>query len=373
MKANPMLGMALAGCLAGCTQRSPAPVGAAEPASPDLAGTAWRLEDLAGAGVVDRVEATLEFPETGRVAGKGSCNHFFGSVEISGASISFGQIGSTRMACVEAVMNQETTYLAALQAAERFKLEGDTLLIHARGLDRPLRFIRADTPGDAPAAEAWRATGTEPFWGMNIDSTGLRFTTPDDPRGVRWPPLTPAVTGDTMRWAGKTERAAVEVRIWPARCSDGMSDRNWRYEAVVRVGATTYRGCAESRAEFEGADAVAGSWRVAAHQAPGVAALSGQEADTWVGRTAGYSRELARFGTQECSWPSYEMGSLADDRAFAAEFGVPSAAGSLSTPVRVVEVRCDGRWEGPGRRLLVKGPNQLLTVWDGVFFELRRE
>jgi putative lipoprotein len=107
-----------------------------------LAGTAWRLEDLAGAGVLDRIEATLEFPEAGRVAGKGSCNRFFGSAEISGASISLGPLGSTRMACIEAVMNQEAKYLEALQAAERFRIDEPMLLIYARGLDQPLRFIR---------------------------------------------------------------------------------------------------------------------------------------------------------------------------------------------------------------------------------------
>ncbi|HUF36806.1 MAG TPA: META domain-containing protein [Gemmatimonadales bacterium] len=362
-----MLGLVMAGWLAGCTQRSPAPDGT------NLPGTAWRLEDLGGAGVVDRVEATLEFPEPGKVAGKGSCNRFFGSVEISGASISFGPMGSTRMACVEAVMNQEAKYLEALQAAERYEIEGTVLLIHARSLDRPLRFVRSDSPRETPPAGAWRAIGTEPFWAMHIDSSGLRFTTPDDLQGIRWPPLTPVVTGDTMHWTGETERAPVGVGIWPARCSDGMSDRVWPYAAVVRVAGTTYRGCAESAAESQGADAVAGSWQVVAHRAPGIAAMSGNEADAWIGRTAGFSREQARFGTQQCSWPSYETRTIGDGGAFAGEFGVPPAAVGLNAPVRLVEVRCDGPWERPGSRLFVKGPNEMLALWDGVFFELRPE
>jgi putative lipoprotein len=222
-----------------------------------LSGTTWLLEDLAGAAVLDRVEATLEYPEPGKVAGKGSCNRFFGSVEISSASISFGPLGSTRMACVEAVMSQEAKYLEALQGAERFRIDGTTLLIYARGLDQPLRFIRTKpgtdgAPSSASAADttetastgAWRAIGTEPFWGLDIDSTGLRFRTPGDTMGIRWPPLTPMVRGDTVRWVGETERAAVDARIWPARCSDGMSDRVWPYTAVVRIDSMTYRGCA---------------------------------------------------------------------------------------------------------------------------------
>jgi len=40
-------------------------------------GSAWRLEDLAGADVVPNAEATLEFPEAGKVVGKGTCNRCF--------------------------------------------------------------------------------------------------------------------------------------------------------------------------------------------------------------------------------------------------------------------------------------------------------
>ena len=101
-----------------------------------------KLEDLGGAGVIDNSMATLEFPESGKVAGRGSCNRFFGSVEISGESIKFGQLGSTRMACPEAVMNQESRYFQALEAAERYTRNGDELLVYAQGFDKPLRFTR---------------------------------------------------------------------------------------------------------------------------------------------------------------------------------------------------------------------------------------
>jgi heat shock protein HslJ len=85
---------------------------------------------------------TLEFIEAGRVAGRGGCNRFFGSVEIAGESIRFGQMGSTRMACVEALMNQEGKYFKALGAAERYVLNGDELLVYSTELAKPLRFTR---------------------------------------------------------------------------------------------------------------------------------------------------------------------------------------------------------------------------------------
>lgn len=109
----------------------------------NLVGTDWVLEDLAGSGVVSNVRATLSFPEAGKVAGNGSCNSFFGASEIAATAIKFTGLGSTRMACPEPVMNQETKYLNALQSAERYEWKDPYLLIYSNGLDKPLRFTRA--------------------------------------------------------------------------------------------------------------------------------------------------------------------------------------------------------------------------------------
>ena len=111
-------------------------------ASGSLVGTSWRLEDLLGRGVVDGAEATLEFAEEGRVAGRGSCNRFSGSVEVSARSIKFGRLGSTMMACPDAIMKQERDYLQALELAERYELKGSVLNIYCKGATKPLRFAQ---------------------------------------------------------------------------------------------------------------------------------------------------------------------------------------------------------------------------------------
>jgi heat shock protein HslJ len=109
----------------------------------DLTGTSWRLEDLAGRGAVQRVEATLEFTEPGFASGDGSCNRFRGPVTISGETIRFGALMSTKRACVDEAANaQETEYLAALGAAERWQIRDGLLYIHAAGRPEPLRFSR---------------------------------------------------------------------------------------------------------------------------------------------------------------------------------------------------------------------------------------
>jgi heat shock protein HslJ len=122
----------------------PTPAPAQTPAARGLVGTSWVLQDLGGAGVIDAARATLEFPEAGRVAGRGSCNRFFGSVEISDDRISFSQLGSTEMACIGAAMDQEIKYLKALQSAERYTLAERSLQIYVKGMDKPLGFRRAE-------------------------------------------------------------------------------------------------------------------------------------------------------------------------------------------------------------------------------------
>lgn len=118
----------------------------------ELAGTAWRLEDLAGAGIVEDAVPTLEFAEEGRVSGSGSCNRFSGIVEVGDGTLDFGPLAATRMACAAAVNDQESRFFAALEAAERFELDGVFLLIHPAGGRTPLRFRRSDDPSAVGAA-----------------------------------------------------------------------------------------------------------------------------------------------------------------------------------------------------------------------------
>ncbi len=135
-----VLSVFMAACASGPKAKDP----------PNLVNTEWLLEDLVGKGVLDRVQATLAFPEPDKVAGKASCNRFFGGVEIKGESIKIGQLGSTMMACESpAVSNQETNYLKALEAANRVVLEGPYLLIYSKGFDKPMRFTQM-TPAAKP-------------------------------------------------------------------------------------------------------------------------------------------------------------------------------------------------------------------------------
>ena len=104
-----------------------------------------------------------------------------------------------------------------------------------------------DSAAAAIVSEALRALGTEPFWALDVDASGLRFITPDDTTGILFPRVAPMVSADTVMWSGQTERSAIEVRVWPEKCSDGMSDREYPYGSRVIIAGTTYRGCADRR------------------------------------------------------------------------------------------------------------------------------
>ena len=126
--------LAIAGTLGACA----APPTAHEP----LWGSEWRLQSIAGQAALPQPAATLVFPQPGQAVGHGSCNRFSGAVEIDRDRLTFGPLMSTKMACIGGASEQESRYLGALQKAQRYEVQGDSLLIHAQGMDQPLRFVR---------------------------------------------------------------------------------------------------------------------------------------------------------------------------------------------------------------------------------------
>lgn len=120
--------------------------GAAAAASAGLTGTSWRVEELAGEAVPAEAEGTLDFPEPGKLAGRAFCNRFSGKAEISGASIHIGPLMATKMACGQDASARESRYFELLYKAERFAIDGPTLLIYSSGSEKPMRLARRPAP-----------------------------------------------------------------------------------------------------------------------------------------------------------------------------------------------------------------------------------
>jgi inhibitor of cysteine peptidase len=117
--------------------------------SASLDGTSWTLLDLGGKDLVPGTEITLVV-DGDRLSGRAGCNHYFGSVIVRNGAPSVGRVGSTEMWCAapEGVMEQETDYLQALDAAVRYSVEnGELTLFDADGQAR-LVFVPETAPTD---------------------------------------------------------------------------------------------------------------------------------------------------------------------------------------------------------------------------------
>lgn len=87
-------------------------------------------------------------------------------------------------------------------------------------------------------------TGTEPFWGGEVASGTLRFSTPDDIDGRTFP-VERFAGNNGLSFAGTLEGKTFDLMVTPGRCSDGMSDRDYPLVATLKIGGDGVRsGCA---------------------------------------------------------------------------------------------------------------------------------
>ncbi|MEM7032587.1 MAG: META domain-containing protein [Chloroflexota bacterium] len=98
--------------------------------------TSWQLQGFSSGDVwleiLPNTEIMVEFAD-GRISGSAGCNRFFGAYTLTDDEFSVGDLGSTRRACAEDIMQQERTFFGLLRDAQRVSLEGKTLMIHASG------------------------------------------------------------------------------------------------------------------------------------------------------------------------------------------------------------------------------------------------
>ena len=69
------------------------------------------------------LQSTLTFDSAEKVTGMGGCNNFFGAVKIDGLAIKLGPLGATRMACGDAIDNQEFRFFQVLEKVRSFEFD----------------------------------------------------------------------------------------------------------------------------------------------------------------------------------------------------------------------------------------------------------
>lgn len=107
--------------------------------SQDLAGTSWVATGYnngkqAVVSTLSGTTLTAEFGKDGNIAGNSGCNNYTGAYKVNGAEIAIGPLASTMMACSDpaGVMEQEAQYLAALQSAATYQIEGNVLELRTK-------------------------------------------------------------------------------------------------------------------------------------------------------------------------------------------------------------------------------------------------
>jgi putative lipoprotein len=101
------------------------------PATPagSLQGTEWRAQEIGGRSVLDMVQATLSIEAGGRISGSAGCNRYFGTASVKDGMIEVGPLGTTRMACMPAQMDQEKNFLDAIAKTRGFHVEDGRLVL----------------------------------------------------------------------------------------------------------------------------------------------------------------------------------------------------------------------------------------------------
>lgn len=115
---------------AGCT--TPASDDVAAAAAVPLTGTTWRLTQIGGQ-LVDNPpgESAASFQlqaDNSRVTGFAGCNRMFGEYSLNGEALKFGQVGATKMACLEeGRMQLESRFFETLSQVARWRITDSTL------------------------------------------------------------------------------------------------------------------------------------------------------------------------------------------------------------------------------------------------------
>ena len=107
--------------------------------SQELSGSSWEVISYnngkqAVTSVMLGTSLTASFGTDGNVSGNSGCNSYSGSYTLSTNQVTIGPLAATKKFCGEpaGVMDQESQYLAALQSAASYQVEGNLLELRTK-------------------------------------------------------------------------------------------------------------------------------------------------------------------------------------------------------------------------------------------------
>ncbi|MBD2300420.1 hypothetical protein H6G80_06135 [Nostoc sp. FACHB-87] len=117
------------------------------------------------------------------------------------------------------------------------------------GMSASLLAYSSSLQAVTPSNEKFIALGTEPFWSVTVSKNGIVYSSPEVKKQT-FPYVKPLAA---------QARPADLVRVYRLRgnntlilqkvsaCSDGMSDKNYPYSAVLILGNKVLEGCAQKQ------------------------------------------------------------------------------------------------------------------------------
>jgi heat shock protein HslJ len=133
----------------------------------DLNGTTWTLLELdVDQPALPDTAVTLSFTED-QLSGSGGCNNYSGSFSLGTDNpfvMTIGPLVSTQMACPEPILNQETSYLSALQSVTQWGYVVGNLAIYYDKGDGALGRLLFTPSTAAVSSQFDRLTGATWQW-----------------------------------------------------------------------------------------------------------------------------------------------------------------------------------------------------------------
>jgi copper homeostasis protein (lipoprotein) len=124
-----------AGAAADAARPDSVPPDSTPPAAPAVAleGTVWRLVELVGRPMPARPDSARApgftlLVDGHKVQGSAGCNRMTGTYQLTGTSLKFGPLATTRMACP--AMDVEQAFLLALDGTTRYEIVGSSLTLY---------------------------------------------------------------------------------------------------------------------------------------------------------------------------------------------------------------------------------------------------
>ncbi|MES2591289.1 MAG: hypothetical protein V4608_05350 [Bacteroidota bacterium] len=88
--------------------------------------------------------------------------------------------------------------------------------------------------------------GNEPFWRIQISEKEnlIDFYDPMVPKFYHFKFSAPVIAKGTVIYTSEDKGNKIKITVISAKCSDGMSDREYKYSSEVILNGAAYKGCA---------------------------------------------------------------------------------------------------------------------------------